>query len=365
MANDVFANGREISCKAADGKSICAFPDVCFTPPTTPATPPGVPIPYPNTAFAKDTAKGSKKVKISGKEVMLKNKSYFKKSTGDEAGCAPKKGIITSTNRGKVYFTSWSMDVKFEGQNVDRHLDMTTHNHMSPNPNTGPWPFLDAMAFDQNSDSKCKDVAKNVKDNCADKVKKKGGKVDREESLKAMCEFGPCQEALKCVLTKKNPSNCCPQPQPKPPKQTPHHIVPASQFEKVASQGGGPLLVDSAGKNRYNYDKAPCICAEGTGHSSGIHGKIHEKTNTLTVAHPSVEPHVEGKTISPDARWTVSDAEATGAKAVSEVTGCDEDCIKEQVRNGHKEMGIQPTETIRPTTAGSVIKPTNTTPRFP
>ena len=25
MANDVFANGREISCKAGDGKSICAF----------------------------------------------------------------------------------------------------------------------------------------------------------------------------------------------------------------------------------------------------------------------------------------------------------------------------------------------------
>ena len=38
MANDVFANGREISCKKADGKSICAFPDVCMTPPENPAT---------------------------------------------------------------------------------------------------------------------------------------------------------------------------------------------------------------------------------------------------------------------------------------------------------------------------------------
>ncbi len=93
MGNDVFANGREISCKKADGKSICAFPDVCFTPPQTPATPPGVPIPYPNTAFAKDTKKGSKNVKISGKEVMLKNKSHFKKSTGDEAGGSPYKPI--------------------------------------------------------------------------------------------------------------------------------------------------------------------------------------------------------------------------------------------------------------------------------
>ncbi len=64
---------------------------------------------------------------------MLKNKSHFKKSYGDEAGRAPKKGIITSTNTGKVYFTSWSMDVKIEGLNVVRHLDLTTHNH-NPSP---------------------------------------------------------------------------------------------------------------------------------------------------------------------------------------------------------------------------------------
>lgn len=135
MANDVFANGREISCKKADGKTICEFPDVCFTPPENPATPPGVPVPYPNTAFAKDTAEGSKTVKISGEEVMLKNKSYYKTSTGDEAGSAAKKGMITSTNKGKAYFISWSTDVKFEGENVVRHLDQTTNNHASPNAN--------------------------------------------------------------------------------------------------------------------------------------------------------------------------------------------------------------------------------------
>ncbi len=132
MANDVFANGREISCKKADGKIICEFPDVCFTPPENPATPPGVPVPYPNTAYAKDTTKGSKNVKISGQEIMLKNKSYFKKSIGDEAGSAAKKGVITSTNKGKAYFISWSSDVKVEGENVVRHLDMTTSNHASP-----------------------------------------------------------------------------------------------------------------------------------------------------------------------------------------------------------------------------------------
>lgn len=131
MANNVFANSRELSCKAGDGKSICEFPDVCFTPPQTPATPPGVPVPYPNTGLASDTTNGSKTVKISNKEVMLKDKSYYKKSSGDEAGSAPKKGIISSTNKGKVYFISWASNVKIEGLNVVRHIDMTTHNHAS------------------------------------------------------------------------------------------------------------------------------------------------------------------------------------------------------------------------------------------
>jgi Toxin PAAR-like domain len=68
MANQVFADGREVACAAGAGKTICATPDVCFTPPENPATPPGVPVPYPNTAFASDTTDGSKSVKISGKE---------------------------------------------------------------------------------------------------------------------------------------------------------------------------------------------------------------------------------------------------------------------------------------------------------
>ena len=146
MSNQVFANNMEVSCKQAAGKSICAFPDVCFTPPMTPATPPGVPIPYPNTGMASDTTSGSTSVKISGQEVMLKNKSYFKRSMGDEAGCAPKKGVVTSKNMGKVYFTMWSMDVKVEGENVVRMMDLTTHNHGSIPGNTPTWPYIDEAA---------------------------------------------------------------------------------------------------------------------------------------------------------------------------------------------------------------------------
>lgn len=173
MANKVFANGREVACKAAAGKAICAFPDVCFTPPENPATPPGVPIPYPNTGMASDMTSGSKKVKISNKEVMLKNKSYFKKSTGDEAGAAAKKGVITSTNRGKVYFNAWSMDVKFEGENVVRHLDLTTHNHASSPGNSPPMTYIDGMAviMDKPEDLAACDEAAKAADNADNAVK--------------------------------------------------------------------------------------------------------------------------------------------------------------------------------------------------
>ena len=79
----VFANSREVSSKSSDGKSIIAMPDVCTTPPAPPAGP--IPIPYPNTASASDTTKGSKKVKIDAKETMIKGDEY-QQSESDEPG---------------------------------------------------------------------------------------------------------------------------------------------------------------------------------------------------------------------------------------------------------------------------------------
>ena len=359
MGNEVYANNMELACKAGQGKSICAFPDVCFTPPLTPATPPGVPIPYPNTGMASDTTDGSKTVQISGKEVMLKNKSYFKQSTGDEAGSAPKKGVVTSQNRGKVYFNAWSMDVKIEGENAVRNLDITTHNHASFPGNSPTWPFLDAAAFA--GTGPCKDVAKDVNTHCSKhatpNLKTKGKSTElpdhkRKSTIEAMCKDRKCRKALKCVLSPKSPSNCCPQPQPSPPKSTPHHIVPDSQFNH---RGGGRLTLKSGGT--YDYSAAPCVCAGGISHSTGVHGKIHTETNNLTVNHPSVVGSVTGKSIDPKARWKVSEAEAVGAEAVAKKTGCDEGCIKSQTRRGHKKMGIEGSDEIRPSTAGSVTSP--------
>jgi hypothetical protein len=350
MANEVFANGREVSCKAADGKAICAFPDVCFTPPENPATPPGVPIPYPNTGMAKDTTKGSKTVKVSGKEVMLKNKSHFKKSTGDEPGSAAKKGVLTSTNRGKVYFTSWSMDVKFEGQNVVRHLDLTTHNHMSFPGNSPTWPYLDSMAF--GGTGPCKDVAKGVEDKCLKTDARSGDyklvyatkadEVKRKDTMDAMCGDSKCKKALKCVLTPYSPSNCC-------DGQTPHHIVPKSQFKEQGEAGAAII-------SSYDSDKAPCICVDGESHSVGKHGEVHALTNVKTRAAVGVE---SGRQIPESKRWTASKAEQVGAESVEEATGCPEECTKAQLRQGHKKMGVMANDKIRPTTAGGEPAPHN------
>lgn len=138
----VFANGLEISGKAVSAKTIAAFPDVCMTPPENPATPPGIPVPYPSFGMASDTEKGTGTVKIGSKTVNIKNKSDESKTSGTEAGCAAKKGVVTSKNTGKKYFNSWSNNVKFDGEPVIRFSDLATHNHASPIGNTGPWPEI-------------------------------------------------------------------------------------------------------------------------------------------------------------------------------------------------------------------------------
>lgn len=134
MGCDVYANSHAIACKAGDAKVIASFPDVCLSPPSPPAGP--VPVPYPNTSFDKDMQKGSKTVMIKGKEVMLKDQSFYKTSPlGDEAATRSFGGsVVTHVITGKTYFQAWSMDVQFEGQNVDRNLDLTGSNCASGPP---------------------------------------------------------------------------------------------------------------------------------------------------------------------------------------------------------------------------------------
>lgn len=124
----VYANGMEIASKSSSNKSICAMPDVCLSPPSPPAGP--VPIPYPNTAMASDTDGGTSSVKIEGKPAMMKDSSSYKSSKGDEAATNSfGAGVVTHKLSGPAKFAAYSFDVKFEGANVCRLGDITTHNH--------------------------------------------------------------------------------------------------------------------------------------------------------------------------------------------------------------------------------------------
>ncbi len=114
------------------GGVTTAFPDVCKTP--SPAGP--VPIPYPNIAQSSDTDKGTKKVSVAGNPVCVKD-SNFKMSTGDEAGAAG-GGVASSKTKGKAEFVNFSFDVKFEGKNVARAMDLMLHNDK----NTPPFPVI-------------------------------------------------------------------------------------------------------------------------------------------------------------------------------------------------------------------------------
>lgn len=124
MPATVIVNNLTVVHKASGGSSIAA-PDVCKTP--TPGGP--VPVPYVNAALSRDTAKGSRQVRVDGHSIMLKS-SHFSTSSGDEPGTLG--GLVSGKTRGKAYPRSYSFDVKVEGQPVFRFTDMMVQNSGSP-----------------------------------------------------------------------------------------------------------------------------------------------------------------------------------------------------------------------------------------
>jgi hypothetical protein len=131
MANSVGVNKLSVVTKDSNGITT-AFPDVCKTP--SPGGP--VPIPYPNIARSSDTAKAADSVTVEGKPICVKD-SNFSTSTGDEAGTAG-GGVASSKTKGKAEFVNFSFDVKAEGKNVARALDLMLHNDK----NTPPFPLV-------------------------------------------------------------------------------------------------------------------------------------------------------------------------------------------------------------------------------
>jgi len=353
MSNQVFANMRELSCKAGKGKAVCAFPDVCFTPPAPP--PSGLPVPYPNTGVDTDTSSGSRSVKISKKEVMLKNKSYFKKSVGDEAGSSPKKGVLTSVNRGKVFFNAWSMDVKFEGENVVRHLDLTTHNHASPPGNTPTWPFLSGMT--PNTPDPCgtekqkqKDDCDNVKNPCAGcSGKKPSGKKDSMEAadLADRTAGDKCLAAMRCILLPYNPNKCC-----KP--QTGHHLVEASAFHDKGRGGKGSTRLK--GITSYKEGAAPVVCAEGVNQYTGTHGLMHTYQSATAAKCPAGKLTLANGDQIDHKVTSYGEARDSGVKAFQKTfpqSKCSEKCLSAQLDGYHRKCGLQDNTPVKAVETGS------------
>lgn len=306
MANEVFANGREISCRSGDGKSIACFPDVCLTPPDkTPATPLGVPIPYPNFGYSTDTTEGSKTVTISGKEVMLRNKSYFKKSTGDEAAKpTQKKGLLTSVVQGKVYFTSWSGDVKIEKQNAVRHLDMTTHNHACVNPNALTTAHQDSMK----PPKPCPDYHKDEATACSTATPITRTTKSGEQAPNGLQCDEECKKAKTCVLVAKQNDKkaCC------SPATTGDHLVEAHMTKGMPDFAKIPNL----------YGGAPCMCVSG-GRFDGNHGIAHGTRGVL-----------EDRLKEAGKKLTYSEAKKMALMSFRHANpkhGCDEKCIEAQL----------------------------------
>lgn len=302
MANDVFANGMEIACKAGDAKVVAAFPDVCLSPPSPPAGP--VPIPYPVTSKASDTSNGSKSVKISGKEVMLKNKSYYKKCTGDEAATKSLgMGVITHCIQGKCYFASWSSDVKIEAYNVDRHLDIINSNGQSTTNQIG-WVNFDSTTFDKLG--WCDDVSEEYR--------------------------------LVPYRTKRSKGELnCPSP------QTGHHLVPGHLMNPTSSGKYG------AGNGKCHHNTAPVICVLGKNQFQLTHYMAHfpaDGFETLLSGAGQQYPY-------PD----VLDNAARSAGMAVENEELEPghpayDCVKAQLDDYFEKCGIKESDNFTPASSG-------------
>jgi hypothetical protein len=214
--------------------------------------------------MATDTSDGSKTVLIDGKEIMLKDSSSFKKSTGDEAATKSLgMGVVTHQITGKVYFTSWSMDVKIEGENAVRHLDMMTHNHMSTPGNTVPWLYQDLTAF--GNPPECEADTERMQRECAGSTST-GPHGTAQRTHHENCS-PDCEEAMACILVPKNMDKelCC------KPNNTGHHMI---EDHWVA---GNPNFAwyGAGGPGTPGYENAPTVCVNRY-RSQGTHKEMHD-----------------------------------------------------------------------------------------
>ena len=155
------------------------------------------------------------------------------------------------------------MDVKIEGENAVRHLDLTTHNHASPTANeAAPMAYIDSATFgslaDCAEDKKKMEKACDGEDPCPGVLKSPVGEQREQVSMaqakrsaafqehaavikaaddsrtakaaaaaEAEASGSECVKRSRCHLRpydkKGTKEGCC-------PGQTPHHIPPKAGF---------------------------------------------------------------------------------------------------------------------------------------
>lgn len=124
----VFANTNRVSGKKTPNRSAPAMMSVCLSPPSPPAGP--VPVPYPVSHMASDTADGTGSVYIEKKEVGKKNSSTYSKCSGNQPATRSfGMDIVSHVIEGSTKFQAYSFNVMFEKGGADRFMDMTTSNH--------------------------------------------------------------------------------------------------------------------------------------------------------------------------------------------------------------------------------------------
>jgi hypothetical protein len=274
---------------------------------------------------------------------------------------------------GKVYFNMWSMDVKVEGENVVRNLDVTTHNHGSVPGNSPTWPYIDEASVPDELKQECEgDKARErtacseykphgSKDLCAELTRSKPviGKGEskafvketKADPLSDEAALNKCVEARRCGLQPYKPSGCC-------PPQTPHHLVEGSALFSIRAGKKGAVALASfpngaPGTNTspYNVNKAPCVCAEGVGHDAGgTHELMHTIQSAEAMKQPTKSLALANGTTMEARAWTYKDAKQSATKAFSQVfqqSGCSEKCIEAQLDAYHRQCGINDATEIK------------------
>jgi hypothetical protein len=231
-----------------------------------------------------DTDKGTSTVKIGGETVTQKNVSYYTKCTGNEAGCAPMKNVISHVNTGKEYAHAWSGNVKMDGEPVSRFSDLSTNDHASPQGGGPPWAKVGKLKVDGNS---CKSIVAEFHEyrhaDCDD-----GSKSHHVIDNASLTMVGARKVNLKDI-------------------DIPHANEFGRQKRNLFQPADDPRHPGS------NYDEmdAPCICLEGeAGNSHEEHGGAHDITKSAAA-----------ELRTSDGKWTYADAREAGIESICAAKG--------------------------------------------